>query len=73
MPVLFAMVGWSQWHQPSARFVEALRPYIAEAEPAMQSCCPSYAKRTAAKKIEPMSWMQRDSEPVRASSGQEMV
>ena len=37
MPVLFAMAGWSaKWHQPSAWFVEALRPYLPEAEPAMQ-------------------------------------
>ena len=34
MPVLFVMAGWSaKWHQPSARFVEALRPYIPDAEP----------------------------------------
>ena len=25
-----------KWHQPSAGFVEALRPYIPDAEPAMQ-------------------------------------
>ena len=75
MPVLFAMAGWSaKWHQPSARFVEALRPYIAEAEPAMQVLLSKLRQTNVQrKKLEPMSWMQRDSEPVRASSGQEMV
>ena len=39
MPVLFAMTGWStQWHQPSVWFVEALRPYLPEAEPAIRAC-----------------------------------
>ena len=75
MPVLFVMAGWSaKWHQPSARFVEALRPYIPEAEPAMQGLLSKLRETNLQrKKLEPMSWMQRDSEPVRSSSGQEIV
>ena len=75
MPVLFAMAGWSaKWHQPSARFVEALRPYLPEAEPLCRACCPSYVKRTCSEK----NWNQCRGcnvtlKPVRASSGQEMV
>ena len=75
MPVLFAVAGWSaKWHQPSAKFVEALRPYLPEAEPAMQGLLSKLRETNLQrKKLEPMSWMQRDSEPVRASSGQEIV
>ena len=75
MPVLFAMAGWSaKWHQPSDRFVEALRPYLPEAEPAMRGLLSKLRETNLQRKqLEPMSWMQRDSGPVRASFGQEMV
>ena len=46
MPVLFAMTGWStQWHQPSARFVGALRLIYRRQNPPCRVCYPSYAKR----------------------------
>ncbi len=75
MPVLFAMTGWStQWHQPSAWFVGALRPYLSEAEPASQGLLSKLRQTNLErKKLEPMSWMQRDSGPVRASFGQQIV
>jgi len=71
MPVLFAMAGWSaKWHQPSAKFVEALRPYLPEPEPAMQGVLSKLRQTNLErKKLEPLSWMQRDSGPVRASLG----
>ncbi len=75
IPVLFAMAGWStKWHQPSAKFVEALRPYLSEAEPAMQSLLSKLRQTNLErKKLEPMSWMQRDSGIVKASLGQDIV
>jgi DNA-binding HxlR family transcriptional regulator len=75
MPVLFVMAGWSaKWHQPSARFVEALSPYLPEPEPAMQGLlCKLTQTNLERKKLDPMSWMQHDSGSVRASFGQEMV
>lgn len=68
MPVLFAMAGWSaKWHQPSARFVEVLRPYLPEPEPAMLGLLLKLRQTNLErKKLEPMSWMQSDSGSVRA-------
>ena len=75
MPVLFAITGWStQWHQPSAWFVGALRPHLSEAEPALQDLLSKLRQTNLErKKLEPMSWMQRDLGPVRASFGQQIV
>ena len=59
MPVLFAMAGWSaKWHQPSAKFVEAIRPYLPEPEPTMQELISTLRQTNLErKKLEPMSWM----------------
>ena len=75
MPVLFAVAGWSaKWHQPSPRFVEALRPYLPEAEPAMKALPPMLRQMNLERnKLEPMSLTQRDSGSVGAPYGQEIV
>ena len=75
MPVLFAMAGWSaKWHQPSAKFVEALRPYLPEAEPAMLDLLFKLRQTNLErKKLDPMPWMQRDSGIVKASLGSDIV
>ena len=75
MPVLFVMAGWSaKWHQPSPRFVEALRPYLPEAEPAMKALPPMLRQMNLERnKLEPMSLTQRDSGSVGAPYGQEIV
>lgn len=58
MPVLFAMAGWSaKWHQPSVKFVKALRPYLPEPEPTMQDLLSKLrATNLERKKLEPISW-----------------
>ena len=73
MPVLFAMAGWSsRWHKPSARFVEALKPYVPEPEPIMQRLLLKLRQANLERKLlEPMSWMQRDVEAVSAPLSQE--
>ena len=71
VPVLFAMASWSsKWHRPSAKFVEALRPYLSEPEPTMQGLLLKLRQTNLErKKLEPISWMQRGPESVRASPG----
>ena len=75
MPVLFAVAGWSaKWHQPSPWFVEALRPDLPEAEPAVKALPPMLCQMNPERnKLEPMSWTQRDSGSVGAPYGQEIV
>lgn len=68
MPVLFAMAGWSsRWHQPSAKFVEALKPYVPKPAPIMQRLLSKLRQANLERKaLEPMSWIQPDIEAVRA-------
>ncbi|HAN81450.1 MAG TPA: transcriptional regulator [Gammaproteobacteria bacterium] len=58
VPVLLAMAGWSaKWHQPSAKFVEALRPYLPEPELILQDLLSKLRETNLErKKLEPMSW-----------------
>ncbi|MBU29891.1 MAG: transcriptional regulator [Gammaproteobacteria bacterium] len=58
VPVLLAMAGWSaKWHQPSAKFVEALRPYLPEPELTLQDLLSKLRETNLErKKLEPMSW-----------------
>ena len=58
VPVLLAMAGWStKWHQPSEKFIEALRPYLPEPEPTIQDLLSKLRETNLErKKLEPMSW-----------------